>query len=305
MDEKQQHSRPSLVWPVILITAGILFLLSNLDVLKINFWELWRLWPVMLILAGLDVMFGRRSALGNVIVLIITLAVIGGVVFVLVAAPEVIGSGEQGAGEMTLAEDLDELQQANFYVDFAAGQLRISQLSDSNDLIVGILDLATNRQPEWEFDREGRQATMRLGYHNGRFQSWNGRGDEWDLALSPEVELSLNINVGAGDAEVDLTRLDISDLLVETGAGRSTIVLPSEGDFAARVTGGIGQVVIEIPEDMAARVEVDRGLGGVDVSNRYDRHDNDVYETDDWDDNENRVKLQVEVGVGQIIIREP
>jgi hypothetical protein len=50
MDEKRRRTRPSLIWPVILITVGILFLLSNLGVLDINFWELWRLWPVLLIL---------------------------------------------------------------------------------------------------------------------------------------------------------------------------------------------------------------------------------------------------------------
>ena len=44
--------------------------------------NLWDYWPVLLILAGLDVLFGRRSFLGNLIVLLLTLVVIPAVYLV-------------------------------------------------------------------------------------------------------------------------------------------------------------------------------------------------------------------------------
>ncbi len=61
MEEKKTH-RVGLVWPVILISAGMMFLLNNLGLLSWNVWgTLWRLWPVLLIAAGLDILIGRRS----------------------------------------------------------------------------------------------------------------------------------------------------------------------------------------------------------------------------------------------------
>jgi hypothetical protein len=187
-------------------------------------------------------------------------------------------------------------------VSFAAGTLEIGRLTDSSSLITGELDLATQRKPAWDIRRSGGQASMTLEYRRGDWmQNWR-RGDEWDLRLSPKVGLSVDVNVGAGEATLDLDGLDIRDLTVETGAGRTTITLPEEGDFAARISGGVGQVIIEIPEGMAARVHISRGLGDVSVPSRFDR-DGDTYEAGDWSSSDNRVDLEIQVGVGQVTIR--
>ncbi len=306
MEEKERtHHRPSLVWPVILITAGILFLLSNLGVLDINFWDLWRLWPVLLILAGLEIILGRRSALGNIISLILTLVVIGGVVALLVLSPGVIGGSSQAAGEMRIQESLEGVERAELALSFAAGELKIGRLSDSPSLIEGDLDLVTNRKPVWDFERSSGRADMSLGYTGGNFSAWNGRGDDWNIRLSPKASFWLDIDLGAGDATIDLSGLDVRSLQVNTGAGRNTITLPAEGDLSGKITGGVGQLVIKIPEGVAARVRVEHGLGGVNVSGRFDKQGDNLYLTDDWEQNENRVDLEVSVGVGQVTIREP
>ncbi len=40
-------TRPDLFWPIILIGAGVIFLLANLGVIPSNPWPLiWNLWPV-------------------------------------------------------------------------------------------------------------------------------------------------------------------------------------------------------------------------------------------------------------------
>jgi hypothetical protein len=304
-DKKRGTRRryPGLVWPVLLVTAGVLILLSNLGILDVNFWELWRLWPVLLILVGLEIIFGRRSFLGNLVVLAITIAVVAGVVIFLIAAPDVLAPSISDAADH-IVEPLDGIERASLKVDFAVGQLDISQLSDSSSLIEGHLELAPRRKPTWEIDRQGDRANMTLKYKEGfEAQSW-GRGDEWDLRLSPKVGLSLEVDVGAGSATIDLTGLDIRNLHVAAGAGQSTVTLPQEGDFSATVSSGVGRLVLEIPKEMAARVRVDRGLSALDISRRFDR-DGDVYLTDDWRTNENRVDLDIDIGVGLVTVREP
>lgn len=304
-EEKHSDRRryPSLVWPIILIMAGVLFLLSNMGILDVNFWELWRLWPVLLILAGLEIILGRRSFLGNIIVLIITIAVVVGVVILLITAPNVLTPSISG-GVDHIAEPLEGVERANLEVDFAAGQLDISQLTDSSSLIEGTLELATKRKPTWEIDRKSDRADMTLKYEQG-FENWSWRGgDEWDLRLSPDVGLSLKVDVGAGSATIDLTGLDIRDLNVEAGASQTTVVFPEEGDFSATLDSGVGALVLEIPEKMAARVRVDRGLSALDISRRFEK-EGDVYLTDDWQTNENRVDLEIDIGVGLVTVREP
>jgi len=306
MEERRERRRyPGLVWPIILITAGILFLLSNLGLLDVNFWELWRLWPLLLILAGLDIILGRRSFVGNLIAVIITIAVVVGVVIFLITAPNVLAPSTSGVVDR-IVEPLEGIERADLKVDFAAGELDVRRLTDSSSLVEGDLELATNRKPAWQIDRQGGRASMTLGYERGGgFQSWSGRGgDEWDLELSPKVGFWLDVDVGAGRATLDLTGLDIRELNVNSGAGQSTVVLPEEGDFLATVDGGVGGITLEIPEEMAARIRVDRGLGTLDVSRRYDK-EGDFYLTGDWGTNENRVDLEIDIGVGLVTVREP
>ena len=303
-EEKYEGQRryPSLTWPIILITAGVLFLLSNLGVLDVNFWNLWRLWPVLLILAGLEIIIGRRSVIGNIIVLVITLATVGGIILLLFVSPDVLGASSS-AGVERIDEPLDGVERAELEINFPAGRLEIDRLSDSSSLIKGDLELSTSQIPTWDLSRSGSQASMTLSYpRSGSWpQNWQ-RGDEWQLALSPKVAFSLDANLGAGEAFLDLTGLDVRELRVEAGVGRSTIILPDEGDLTARVNGGVGQITIEIPDGMAARIDVSRGIGNVSIAGRYER-EGDSYVTRDWRSNENRVDLQVEVGIGQVTVR--
>ena len=78
MNERKRRARPeqsrrgSLVGPVILLGLGIVFLLNNLGVLEWSVWEvIFRLWPVLLIAAGLDFLIGRRSVWGSLLALVL------------------------------------------------------------------------------------------------------------------------------------------------------------------------------------------------------------------------------------------
>lgn len=45
--------------PVIMITVGVALLLANLDI--IEFAQVWRMWPVVLIAMGLNILFGGKG----------------------------------------------------------------------------------------------------------------------------------------------------------------------------------------------------------------------------------------------------
>src|SRR5512139_225381 len=80
MDSRERHG--GVVGPVILISLGVIFLLNNLGWLD---WSVWstvlRLWPVLLIGAGLDILFGRRSMWGSLLVALLLLAVLAGAIW--------------------------------------------------------------------------------------------------------------------------------------------------------------------------------------------------------------------------------
>ena len=67
--------RGGLAGPILLIGFGLLLLLSNLGYISGSIWNiLLRMWPVILIVAGIDLLIGRRSVWGSVLLIAIILA---------------------------------------------------------------------------------------------------------------------------------------------------------------------------------------------------------------------------------------
>src|SRR6188472_3261560 len=59
-DPPRRSMSTPIAGPVILIAAGIVLLLNNLDILPWAIWgDLWRLWPLALIVIGLDLILGK------------------------------------------------------------------------------------------------------------------------------------------------------------------------------------------------------------------------------------------------------
>jgi flagellar biosynthesis protein FlhB len=64
---KMHRHRHGVVWPVFLIFTGSILLLNNLGVLPWGVWDsIWRLWPVIIVIIGLNMIFGK-SGIGNFI----------------------------------------------------------------------------------------------------------------------------------------------------------------------------------------------------------------------------------------------
>ena len=106
-----------------------------------------------------------------------------------------------------------------------------------------------------------------------------------------------------GQSDVDLRGLTVSDLDVNLGIGQTTVTLPEEGRFQARVDGAIDQTVILIPEGVAARIHVDTGLAASQLPDNYRCRD-DVCASPGYESAENRVELDVSQAIGNITIRQ-
>jgi len=62
---------------LLLITIGVIFFLLNYDILSWNFWfHVSELWPLILILAGIGLLFSRRIPLSAVL-LVFLLSMVG------------------------------------------------------------------------------------------------------------------------------------------------------------------------------------------------------------------------------------
>jgi len=302
MGEKKHIRRGSLIGPVTLVGAGIVLLLNNLGVLE---WSVWgtilRMWPVLLIAAGLDILIGRRSFLGSLVILALILGILAGGVCLFETRA---GSGQALASEEIL-QALDDATQAEVIVAPSVGKLHVEALSGSTSLIEGTVRPFRGERIERDFHVAGERATFSLrsqGTVGVLIPDVSGEQPTWDLRLDPDVPLSLDVSLGVGASDIDLTGMTVSDLSVDVAIGRSKVTLPSEGRFRAKINGAIGETVVIIPADMEARIDVGGGITGKRMPADFHR-EGDAYVSSGYRGADDAIDLEVSQAIGSIEIR--
>jgi hypothetical protein len=78
---RRRNKPRSLLGALIIIFVGIIFLLNNLGILPWEMWrQFWKFWPILLILFGIEMIFGR-SRWAQIIVGIVVILFLLGIVW--------------------------------------------------------------------------------------------------------------------------------------------------------------------------------------------------------------------------------
>lgn len=294
--------RGSIIGPLILITIGVLFLLANFGYLSSSFWLiLVQFWPLILILAGLEILLARSRG-GQLIVLVVGLLAVGGIVW-LTLNPNVFVFGARAQTE-TIGKTRDGVQSAELQLDTGVGELRIKRLDgDSPNWIEGTIAHPDSMRLEQTEQMTNGTAHLKLDT-KGNVPFVGNAVEQWDLNLSPQIPITLQVNTGVGGSKLDLNALNVTDLNLDTGVGSSEIVLPSHaGTVSAKLNGGVGGLTVLIPQGVPARIRSHAGIGGVTINPaRFPHVGEDLYESTDYAGATDRIDLTVDAGVGGITI---
>lgn len=263
--------RGSIVFPVLLIVAGVVLVLNNLGYLPWSVWGLLaRLWPVVLIALGLDILFGRavlRWAIG------VALLALGGIAVALaVAGPQPVGPGKE------VRVPLAGAQLGRADLSFPLGALDVRASADPDLLLSGLVAAPWPDSARWTERRSGAEAgvelTIERGYELPR-TIWPNRCRA-ELALSSRVPWALVATLGEGRSRVDLTGVALTELVVRGGGGPLELTLPAQGSFRASVWGGAGEVTVRVPASLPVRIRRTGGCGLVEVVGAYVEEDGAV-----------------------------
>ena len=134
-------------------------------------------------------------------------------------------------------------------------------------------------------------------------ESSHGRGgghNKWDLHLNNKVPMQLEVNQGAGRANLTLGGLALSRLDLHIGAGETTVDLTGDwkNDLTANIQGGVGKATIRLPSDVGVRASAQGGIGAVHVQGL--KKDGDAYVNEVYGKSPVTVNVRVEGGVGEI-----
>jgi len=296
------------VGPLVLIFIGAIFLLQNAGYLPPNFWmNLWRLWPLVLVLAGIELLLAQRVPWLALVGLAAIVLVLGA----LASGPSLSTSPTQAAVTRTSQTDLGGASQADVTVRFGAGQLNIGPLVQSGDTQLATSTYTGPPELEPQASYTADAGTGHLVYQvSGPGPAFipfvGGRADtRMDLNLSPKVPITaLNVQTGATDAHLDLSSLLISNLDINVGAASTWVRLPEAARKTnAHIAGGAATIILEIPPGVGAQIRHRGGLSTVNVDQgRFPSVGDGLFRSADYLIAPNNVDISIETGVTSIQI---
>jgi hypothetical protein len=115
------------------------------------------------------------------------------------------------------------------------------------------------------------QRQIDFGQREVSTTSWLGSDADlrWNIGLTPTIPLRLSVNTGVGEAQLDLSQLNLTNLTLKGGVGRVQLSLPNqENPYQVSITGGIGDLQLSIPTLTDVDLTIGGGVGRVDVDLR-------------------------------------
>ncbi len=191
-------------------------------------------------------------------------------------AEEVAVDVRMGAGELTLSGGAEALVEAEFTYNVEDWQPTIDYVvaGDEGELWI--------EQPEVES----------LGLESYRY--------EWDLRFNARTPLALDVALGAGEGDIDVSTLSLTRLNLEMGVGAVELDLTGDRaqDVDVTIRGGVGEATVLLPDDVGVEARVGGGLGDVDASGLTRR--GDVYVNEAYSASEATIRLDIEGGIGGV-----
>lgn len=321
----------SLFWPIVLIGAGIIWLLANFNVIPdVNLGLLVRLWPLFLIAAGFELLLGRGNPVVGGLMGLLT---VGIAVALLLLGPQLgLASGTE-LKTQRFVEPLDGTESAEVTLGLAEFPTQLSALTDSNNLI----DAELSYTGEIDFRVSGTtRKVVRLEHRSSFTGPWdwfNSFEGRWQIGLTPQVPLDLGVDMGSGRANLDLAAFQLTSLNLDGGSGALEVALPPGPDgepyraqlnggsgsvdvrvppaanASLEVDGGSGSITLDVPDDLAVRVEIaSGGSGSVNLPNTWEQvrggdDDEGTWQTPGFDTAARRFTLVVDMGSGSLRVR--
>ncbi|MHB8869769.1 MAG: LiaI-LiaF-like domain-containing protein [Thermoleophilia bacterium] len=256
----------------ILVILGGLFLTANFGYLD---WgvvaSIWMLWPLILILIGIQLVFGKRQQWLAAILVVAVLA--GGAALIVLGedrVPWAFGGGLTTA--VIEGPSTTGIGDATAYLDVGAARI------DLGSQTAGVMSRGTfesrRRDPQVRHDVTGSTYSLDLRQQSGMQVFPNGlRGDRVNVDLAAGIPWKIQLDTGAADANLDLTDIMLRELLIDAGASSVDLTVGPNVEDGARVIidGGAGSYTLRLPRSLDIDLSTDAGVSSVNVDQDFER----------------------------------
>ena len=307
---------------LLLVAFGTLLLLNTTGAVRLGIWsELFSYWPVLLILLGVKIVLAPRAPL-------ICLGVVSLILAGAVTAASLSISAEQTDApvhpHVTYATPLADTETLQLGMGFTGGSVTVradqtgiaspSRLlaADFNSMPPRVIQERSGPFTEIYLSTEGLIVQM------SDVDRIDSVGDDmptvvdklipsgiadWDLMVSPDVVVDIEIRAGAADLDLDLRELNVRRLVIGAAASDITIWLPANaGQTYVEIEAGVVDIEIDVPQGVAARIDSDTVLSSTRIDSTRFPETAAVHRSPDYDTATNRVSIKIDAAAADVTV---
>lgn len=299
----------NIIWGIVLVIIGVLFILKNLDVIYFSWHSLWRLWPLVLVLIGVTILPVKDAIK---VALTIVVLVIGAVFLITYQGGDDWNdrwffNKDRDLSESPKEMDIDQrifesydstIMFADLDFDAAAGNFRIEQ--STGEL--------------FEFEREGNlgrysysikdlgeKREIKIELEEGRVIKGDMKNQVL-MKLNPNPVWGIKVDVGAANIDLDLSAFKVGNLNIDGGASSINIRIGNlHDDCKMQINSGASSIHIRIPEEFACEVNTSTVLSSKDLDG-FNKVSGGTYVTPDFADKTKNIVIDVEAAVSSLTV---
>ena len=315
MPQDDRPPKTSLVMPILLITLGVLFLFANWHPGFEPYQLLKTYWPLILILVGLGKIWdssrnrgaGQQStgiAIGS------TLGVVAFVLVIVILAAHFqktrrhTDSGDNLTNHTQQVMDLQGAKSVSATLRMGAGQLNVS--GGAGHLLNADFHFDSKfDNPSVDYHVSHGKGLLDVNQESGHI-NFGPSENTWDLNFTNDVPIDLRVEMGAGQGNLKLRGMDVTEVELHIGAGQVQLDLtgPRKSDLNVSVKGGVGQATIRLPKDVGVMAHASGGIGSIHTEGMHEN--GSEYTNDAYGKSPHKITLEVQGGIGDIeLIQEP
>lgn len=315
-------SYKKLFWGVILIVIGVLFILKNIGAIYFDWSILFDMWPLFIILWGISIIPIHamiRLAL-SIAAVIVTFAIVDKDTFSQHHRnhwwdreynidfhddhdwdDEEEYNNYDWNDSQKLIASYEDVKYAKLNFDAGAGVFTIDHSSTENlaafykEGNVGRYSMKTRT------DGNAQYIDFKLKNNKVRINSENH--NSVNTVLHPDPIWDFDFDIGAAEVNFDLSDYKVKNIDIDGGASALKIKLGQKYNKThVTIDAGAADILLKIPKESGARVETSTFLSGKSLNGFNKKGDH--YITDNYDDAENIIKIEITAAISSFTVEQ-
>ncbi len=309
----------NLFWGGILVTLGTLFILKNTDVIDFNWYYIFKLWPLLLILLGITLLPIKNFIKTTLTIFLLALTVI----LLLVNSNPYYrpfnihwdhnysrhgwnhkwdfhsNDNRKEISDQHFYEPYDEdIEEATLNINAAAGEFRILNKT------IHLLDFTRdgNIGPYYYSTRKNnKHQDIKISTKKKRISTKNIINDVY-IKLNARPVWSFNIDAGAAEVELDLREFKTKHIDLDGGASDIQIRLGEKYEKTKlTIDSGVSSIQIFVPENSGCEIDTDTFLSSKTFDG-FTRIKRGLYQTDNFEDAKNKVYINIDAAITNLSV---